>query len=84
MAYDAFEAILEMPEVALLLTDKMRSLGNDHTAAILKRHFFNDKCDWTALRGYKKAPRRPLTDAQKEQQKWERAAKRHESANLIR
>ena len=84
MVFDAFEAILEMPEVALLVADKMHSMGNDHSAAILERHVFNDKCDWTALRGYKKALRRPLTDAQKEQQKWERAAKRHESANPIR
>ena len=50
VAYDAFEAILEMPEVALLVADKMRSMGNDHSAAILERHTFNDKCDWSAMR----------------------------------
>ncbi|GFM65066.1 hypothetical protein PSCICJ_11840 [Pseudomonas cichorii] len=50
MVYDAFEAILEMPEVALLVADKMRSMGNDHSAAILERHTFNDKCDWSAIK----------------------------------
>jgi len=47
MVYDAFEVILEMPEVALLVTEKMRSMGNDHGAAILERHVFNDKCEWS-------------------------------------
>lgn len=47
MVYDAFEAILEMPEVAALVADKMASLGNDHSADILKRMTFNDKCDWS-------------------------------------
>lgn len=47
MVYDAFEAILEMPEVALLVADKMRSMGNDHSAAILERSVFNDRCDWS-------------------------------------
>lgn len=50
MVYDAFEAILEMPEVALLVADKMRSMGNDHSAAILERYSFNDKCDWRAIK----------------------------------
>lgn len=50
MVYDAFEAILEMPEVALLVADKMRSMGNDHSAAILERHVFNDRCDWSAIK----------------------------------
>ena len=50
MVYDAFEAILEMPEVALLVADKMRSIGHVHSAAILERHAFNGKCDWTALK----------------------------------
>lgn len=50
VVYDAFEAILEMPEVALLVADKMRSMGNDHSAAILERHTFNDKCDWSAMK----------------------------------
>jgi hypothetical protein len=84
MVYDAFEAILEMPEVALLVADKMRSMGNDHSAAILERHVFNDKCDWGALRDYKKAPKRPLSPAEKEQQKWIRQAQAHEKANPSR
>jgi hypothetical protein len=50
MVYTAFEAILEMPEVALLVAEKMRSLGNDHSASILERHVFNDKCYWNSLK----------------------------------
>ncbi|MHB2240383.1 hypothetical protein [Pseudomonas monsensis] len=50
MVYDAFEAILEMPEVALIVADKMRSMGNHHSAAIFERHVFNDRCDWKALK----------------------------------
>lgn len=50
MVYDAFEAILEMPEVALLVADKMRSMGNDHSAALLERYIFNDKCDWGVIK----------------------------------
>lgn len=85
MVYDAFEAILEMPEVALLVADKMRSMGNAHSADILERHVFNDKCDWNALKGFKKArSQRPLSPAEKERQKWLRQAKAHESANPMR
>ena len=51
MVYDAFEAILELPEVAALVADKMTALGNDHGATIIKRMAFNDKCDWNALKG---------------------------------
>ena len=47
VVFHAFEAILEMPEVALLVADKMASLGNDHSADILKRHAFNDRWDWS-------------------------------------
>lgn len=50
VVYDAFEAILEMPEIALLVADKMRSMGNDHSAVVLERHTFNDKCDWKAFK----------------------------------
>ena len=49
MVYDAFEAILELPEVALIVADKMASLGSDHSASILKRMTFNDKCQWSSL-----------------------------------
>lgn len=51
MVYDAFEAILELPDIALIVADKMAELGNDHSATILKRHVFNDKCDWAMLKG---------------------------------
>ncbi|MCV4266678.1 hypothetical protein [Pseudomonas capsici] len=50
MVYDAFEAILELPEVAALVADKMTALGNDYSATIIKRMTFNDKCDWKALK----------------------------------
>lgn len=50
MVYDAFEAILELPEVAALVADKMTALGNDHSATILKRMAFSDKCDWKSLK----------------------------------
>lgn len=50
MVYDAFEAILDMPEVALLVADKMRSIGHDHSAVILERQIFRDKCNWKAFK----------------------------------
>lgn len=37
MVFDAFEAILEMPEVAQVVANKMRQLGYDHSAALLER-----------------------------------------------
>lgn len=43
-----------------------------------------ERCDWSALRGFSKAPKRPLTPAEKERQKWLRQAKAHESANPMR
>ena len=63
MVYDAFEAILEMPEVASLVADKMASLGNDHSADILKRMTFNDKCDWKALKAPHKNTQKGLRAA---------------------
>lgn len=84
MVYDAFEAILEMPGVSLLVADKMRSMGNGHSAAILERHTFNDRCDWNALRGYKKATKYPLSAKEKEMQSALRKAKRYECANPMR
>ncbi|WP_347903888.1 KilA-N domain-containing protein [Pseudomonas purpurea] len=71
MVYDAFEAILEMPEVALLVTEKMRGLGNDHSASLVERHVFNDRCDWRA--SGRRAPKM-LTTQQKEIQKYQRHA----------
>lgn len=75
MVYDAFEAILDMPEVALLVADKMRSIGSAHSAAVLERHVFNDKCDWS----FRRRTPRILTAQEKEQQRLIRAAKRYES-----
>jgi hypothetical protein len=63
VVYDAFEAILEMPEVARLVADKMRSMGNDHSAAILERHVFNDRCDWRAFRAAHKNSQKGLKAA---------------------
>ena len=37
MVFDAFEAILDMPEVAQVVANKMRQLGYDHSAALLER-----------------------------------------------
>lgn len=75
MVYDAFEAILEMPEVALLVTDKMRSIGHDQSAAVLERHIFNDKCNWRALG--RRTPRK-LTAQEQEQQRLVLAAQRND------
>lgn len=51
MVFDAFEAILERPEVAAIVAEVMTDLGHSHSATIVKRMVFNDKCDWKALRG---------------------------------
>ncbi|MBU3054954.1 KilA-N domain-containing protein [Pseudomonas indica] len=69
--FDAFEAILEKPEVALIVAEVMADIGHDHSAAILERHVFNDKCDWKAFG--RRTPRK-LTAEQKEIQKWSRRA----------
>ncbi|HAO73431.1 MAG: hypothetical protein CMK95_06305 [Pseudomonas sp.] len=52
MVFDAFEAVLERAEVAQAVAQVMNDLGHSHSAAIVKRMVFNDKCDW------KKAPHR--------------------------
>jgi hypothetical protein len=72
MVYDAFEAILERPEVARVVAEIMGSIGHSHSAAILERHVFNEKSDWTALG--RRTPR-TLTEGEK----LFRAAKRHAS-----
>lgn len=51
LVYDAFEAILELPEVAPIVAEHMAKLGHSHSAEILKRMVFNDRCDWKALKG---------------------------------
>lgn len=52
MVYDAFEAILELPEVALIVADHMHKLGHTRSAEIITRMVFNDKCRW-ASRGHR-------------------------------
>ncbi|OEC32694.1 hypothetical protein SAMN05216600_101581 [Pseudomonas cuatrocienegasensis] len=64
MVFDAFEAILEMPEVAQAVTDKMRQLGYDHSAALLEREKDNRA---PALRAMNRG--RSLSPAQKERQR---------------
>lgn len=64
MVYDAFEAILDMPEVAQAVAYKMRQLGYDHSAALLEREKDNRA---TALRSLGK--RRTLSTEQKERKR---------------
>lgn len=49
MVYDAFEAILELPEVALIVADHMHKLGHTRSAEIITRMVSNDKCRWASL-----------------------------------
>ena len=84
MVYDAFEAILEMPEVALLVADKMRSLGNDHSAAILERTTENQDRN-SILRGFNRARKpRTLSPGEKAMRAAIGVAKRHDKANPMR
>lgn len=71
MVFDAFEAVLERPEVAGIVAEVMTSLGRSHSAAIVKRMTFNDKCDWKAFG--RRTPLK-LTAEQKEIQKYQRQA----------
>lgn len=64
MVFDAFEAILEMPEVAQAVADKMRQLGYDHSAALFEREKDNRA---EAFRFINKG--RTLSPAQKERQR---------------
>ncbi|XSS64782.1 KilA-N domain-containing protein [Pseudomonas sp. B11] len=79
LVYDAFEAILDLPEVAVIVADHMSKLGHSHSAEILKRTVFNDRCDWRSL-----GRSRPcvLTAEEKEIQRLTRVAKRHEAASM--
>ncbi|AZC28750.1 KilA-N domain-containing protein [Pseudomonas chlororaphis] len=63
MVYDAFEAVLEMPDAAQLVAEKMRFLGNDQSAAILERHVFNERCDWAPIKKSHKNTQRGLRAA---------------------
>lgn len=71
MVFDAFEAVLERPEVAEIVAEVMTDLGRSHSAAILQRMTFNDKCDWKAFG--RRTPKK-LTAEQKVLQKYQRQA----------
>lgn len=64
MVFDAFEAILEMPEVAQVVANKMRQLGYDHSAALLEREKDIRAAAFRAL-----GKGRTLSPAQKERQR---------------
>ncbi len=72
MVFDAFEAILELPEVALVVAGKMRSIGHQHSAALLERTLSENQERNAILRALSRSRRRHLTAEQKEQQKWSR------------
>ncbi|WP_312924391.1 hypothetical protein [Stutzerimonas nitrititolerans] len=52
--YDAFEAVLERPEVAHVVAEIMRDMGHTHSATIVERSAFHDRCDWKALHGIRR------------------------------
>lgn len=74
MVFDAFEAILELPEVALVVAEKMRNIGHQHSAAILERTLSENQERNAILRSCNRGRRRQLTAEQKEQQKWSRVS----------
>lgn len=84
VVYDAFEAILEMPEVALLVAEKMRSLGNDHSAAILERTTENQDRNAILRRFNRGRKHRTLTPDEKAAKSADRSAKAYERANPMR
>ncbi|TLX62140.1 hypothetical protein DN820_17570 [Stutzerimonas nosocomialis] len=71
MVFDAFEAILELPEVMAAVADQMRTMGYRHSAALLERE---KDIRREALRALKKGPRPPLTAEQKESRRLSRLA----------
>ncbi|NKQ11981.1 hypothetical protein [Pseudomonas sp. SST3] len=71
MVFDAFEAILEMPEVATVVIQKMAEMGREKSAELLARSAFNDKCNWKVLG--RRTPKM-LTAEQKLIQKYQRQA----------
>jgi hypothetical protein len=64
MVYDAFEAVLEVPEIAQAVANKMRQLGYDQSAALLERE--KDIRSY-ALKAINRG--RTLSPAQKERQR---------------
>lgn len=84
MVYDAFEAILERPEVALIVAGIMTDIGHDHSAAILERTTENQDRN-SILRGLNRSRKpRTLSPAEKDMRAAMGVAKRHEKANPIR
>ncbi|WP_248914710.1 KilA-N domain-containing protein [Pseudomonas moorei] len=79
MVYDAFEAILEMPEIAQLVAIKMQSLGKHHSAEILQRQLTENQERNVILRGLRKGPQKPRSAEQKERERLARMAYRNES-----
>lgn len=79
MVYDAFEAVLEMPEVALLVSEKMAELGRVKSAEIMKRIIESDKdARYAAFKLINKDRRpRQLTAEEHEMEKAIRRAKYH-------
>lgn len=81
VVFDAFEAVLEMPEVAQALADRMEQLGHKHSAAIVRRMTENQERN-CILRGLAKG--RTLSPAQKERKRIDRmvnaeAARQHKA-----
>lgn len=72
MVFDAFEAILEMPEVATVVIRKMAEMGREKSAELLARSAFNDKCDWKAL---KRGPQSQASAAKAHRQRKAQEAK---------
>ncbi|CAM3321469.1 hypothetical protein BZK31_18165 [Pseudomonas floridensis] len=84
MVYDAFEAILERPEVALIVAGIMTDIGHDHSAAILERTTENQDRN-SILRGLNRSRKpRTLSPGEKAMRAAMGVAKRHEKANPIR
>ncbi|PKM23594.1 MAG: hypothetical protein CVV09_19695 [Gammaproteobacteria bacterium HGW-Gammaproteobacteria-13] len=61
MVFDAFEAVLENPEVAQVVAEKMRQLGYGHSASLLEREKDNFR---QAMKEIKRSPQ-SQTDAAK-------------------
>lgn len=72
MVFDAFEAILEMPEVISVVAEKMRELGRVRSAELLESERDIRRETLRALNRGRK--RRPLTSEDKEAQKYLRQA----------
>jgi hypothetical protein len=78
MVFDAFEAILEMPEVVAIIADKMRELGRSQSAKSLEHQ---SEKEARREAGRQVSRNRTLSPEQKERKKWSRmAAAEHHKA----